>query len=106
MPCRYDPPEPDKREEKLAVLKEELKNTEALLCSVCNLLERQGFNFAENPLLDEWWTEHKKQDAKRKQEEARKAFIQNSITDIMNTKKLSELTEEEKTMLKKYGILK
>jgi len=33
-----------------------------LLCSACRTLERMGYDFGENPLLEAWWEYHKAQD--------------------------------------------
>ncbi len=37
----------------------------SLLCSACRVLERNKYDFEENPRLSEWWSEHKKQDEDR-----------------------------------------
>jgi len=62
-PC-YDPPEPRRRNVKKS-LKAKISRLESLLCSACRVHERLGVDFGENPLLDEWWAKHKKQDEKK-----------------------------------------
>ena len=58
MPC-YDPrAEQDWSAERFARM-------ESILCSACRALERMGYDFGENPLLDEWWVAHKAQDARK-----------------------------------------
>lgn len=33
-----------------------------LLCSACRALDRLGYDFGENPALDQWWDAHKRAD--------------------------------------------
>lgn len=79
-----------------------------LLCSACRTLERLGYDFDENPELSEWWDKHKKADAARlakEQQEAERAEYQRRIVRVALTKPVSELTSEEKALLKKHNFL-
>lgn len=59
MPC-YDPPD---RKTKTVYRKD--PRLVSLLCSACRALELFKFDFGLNPLLDEWWDKHKKEDKKK-----------------------------------------
>lgn len=39
-----------------------IKKLTAILCSDCRVLTRLKYDFDENPMLSEWWEEHKKDD--------------------------------------------
>lgn len=83
-----------------------------LLCSACRSLEKLGFSFAENPALDKWWDNHKKEDAAREERERRaelarlrKAAEERQAIEVAKSKRISELTTSEKSLLKRYGLL-
>lgn len=81
---------------------------EAMLCSASRVLERYGYDFDENPKLSVWWATHKAEDAAREQREAqerqRKAYRQGVIEAALK-KPVSELTAEEKQLLKEEKFL-
>lgn len=122
MPCRDYPPAYSesavdsqiiaKQSEELDKLKKENTDKEAMLCSVCRILETQNFDFGTNPLLDEWWTKHKEEDRKREEAEAtakaarlaRNLRRQRAI-EIAETKKLFELSNADKKLLREFNIL-
>jgi hypothetical protein len=74
---------------------------EPLLCSACQALERSGYNFAENPLLDAWWFEHRRKDEERRTKEAYQAVVLKAALG----KPVNELTIEEKRLLRARGFL-
>lgn len=83
-----------------------------MLCSVCRTLEAQGFDFHTNPMLDEWWVEHQKQDLKRQEAEiaAKEARLARNLRrqraiEIAETKKLFELSNADKKLLREFNIL-
>lgn len=39
-----------------------MSRMDSLLCSACRALKRMGYDFGENPLLDEWWHQHQIED--------------------------------------------
>lgn len=98
MPCRSDsyegftpqPPRPD---------------LTPLLCSACRALEKLEFDFATNPELDKWWHTHEEADTTRRLKEAKDRLERESAIEIANTKKLSELTQDDKQLLKKWKLL-
>lgn len=64
MPCRTD----DDDEGSALRTYEELNRVTALLCDACNRLEIAEFMPPSGALTD-WWREHKKADAVRKEQE-------------------------------------
>lgn len=107
MPCTDDGvPFPPTSEE---IAREKfVRRAEPLLCSACRALERLGYDFDENPELSEWWDNHKKQDAKRLEAERlaeeKLKWERKVINDALD-KPVSELTKEEKKLLKKHNFL-
>ena len=87
------------------ISQKEMSTVESLLCSACRSLESAGFDFGKNPELDRWWHAHEEADAKRRVEEARVKLERERAIDLANTKKVSELTKEERALLKKHRIL-
>lgn len=85
-----------------------VKRLESMLCSACRTLERGGFDFDENPMLSEWWAAHKAEDEERQRKERevanRKAYRQ-GIIEVALKKPVSELTAEEKKLLKEEKFL-
>lgn len=69
---------------------------ESLLCSACGTLEQSyGYNFALNPLLHEWWYEHKETDVQRTEQK---------IISAINKERKTPLTNEQIKLMKLYGI--
>lgn len=84
------------------------KRMESLLCSACRVLERMHYDFDENPALSEWWDAHKEADAKRRDEEFKRQSLDTFHKIVIKTavtKKISELSEEERKILKMHGYL-
>ncbi len=90
-----------------------LKKVEAALCGVLTVLENVpddwGINLTVDDILDvvdwkeagikrawleDWWEEHKKEDASRREREE-----QNRITQAKRAEALSKLTPEERKLL-------
>lgn len=59
MPC-YD------SRDDASEIRREMAYVEALLCGACKVLHRLNYDFGENPVLDEWWDKHKKEDERKK----------------------------------------
>jgi len=49
-------------------LRDEHQRLTVLLCAASNILKRYGYNFQENPELDEWVTKHLRVDKSRARE--------------------------------------
>lgn len=107
MPCIGGPSwsEEQAEEKRKKNLEERYKS---MLCSACRALERMGYDFDENPALSEWWDAHKREDAaklaKQQQEAERKEYQKRIVREAL-AKPVSELTEEEKALLKKHNFL-
>lgn len=98
MPCRVDSPDSDTQ----AKNKKKINKLERLLCSSCTVLERDGYNFAENPELDRWWHQHKQADEARALAEAVKNKEIEHVIELLK-KPAGELTREEWTLIKKHA---
>src|SRR5579859_7204102 len=109
MPCTDCGPMPhqniegpeDRRiysESDIAGIKERLDNVTDMLCAVLALLENSPEDIDEvslefkhlPPKIKNWWKSHKKADAKKAAEEAKR---------LAKVKALSKLTKEEKKLL-------
>ncbi len=111
MPC-YDGRDHYTWEDGQREIEEVRKELVPLLCSACTALERQGYNFSENPQLDRWWHRHKLEDKRRQQQEleaqaklAREQVEKKLAIEWANTKKVSELSTVEIALMKKHGVL-
>lgn len=105
MPCRTDYDSPPVRV--VTQYKDDPKMIE-LICSACRALQRMGYDFDENPALSVWWESHKIQDAERQERErqkAAKAEYERRIVEEALAKKITELTEDEKKLLRKHKYL-
>ncbi len=78
---------------------------EVLLCSACRALANLNYDFGLNPELDRFWHKHQEKDNTRKVKEAKEKLEFNEALRIAEEKTLSQLTSEEKQLLKKYKIL-
>lgn len=99
MPCNSGPTieQQKEAEAKKKAEKQKAEKLEVLLCSACNVLEREGYNFSENPALDEWWHEHKKEDLKRKALE-----VQEQARKLQEIERAKEEIERAKMLIKKH----
>lgn len=93
-----------RKDRQIKNMDKELEVRDSLLCSACRVLERIGYDFEENPRLSEWWDEHKKEDQKREKEEAKKR-LNHQLAIELSKKPVSQLTKEDKALLKKEGFL-
>lgn len=108
MPCAYDESTEEiaerQRKRDQALVKEETKKYEALLCSACRELESQGYDFDKNPALSIWWHEHKMADEKERLEAQALEFEKRSIMAAL-AKSIVELNDDEKALLRKHKYL-
>lgn len=113
MPCSDGGPDPRtetlRQQQSMTVAAQRSEaRMRSLLCSACTALEAQGFNFALNPLLDEWWTDHKAHDAAKAAEQAQRELAARlageRVLSLSNTK-LIDMTEDDKAFLRKHGVL-
>ena len=108
MPCRDDYPVSSVREVENPKTKKKLDKTEALLCSVCRVLEKNKFEFELNPELDNWWAAHKAEDERVAEEKAiklaKERFEKERLAEVME-KAFRDLTLEDKKLLRKFKCL-
>jgi hypothetical protein len=86
-------------------LRQQLENMKEMLCSSCRVLEREGYDFDENPLLSKWWDKHKKEDQARlaKEIKERNEFL--LAKGIAESTPVSKLSKTHKDLLKKHGFM-
>ena len=84
---------------------ETIKKLSSLLCSACRVLDKTQYDFDENPALSEWWEDHKKQDEKKEQAKIKKNLEKQKAFNIAKTKKLIDLTSQEKSLLRKHDLI-
>jgi len=99
MPCRTDPPDYYYQDKK------KIEDLKVLLCSACSSLETYSHNFALNPSLDEWWHEHKEEDARRKAKEAQKNLELTRCRYLMSNVLLSNMKKEDRELLRKHKFI-
>jgi len=118
MPCRDGRDDWPNRTQEATIsrLSQELKKAKddytKMLCSACRALEAQDFDFGTNPLLDDWWAAHKAEDQARVEAELRaesaraaKAIRHKQAIQTAHFKTISELTDEERALLKEFDII-
>jgi hypothetical protein len=104
MPCSDGGYGREMEAKERADLRNELKRMDPLLCSACRALEKVGFDFDTNPELADWWFKHKLEDAKLA-EAAAKVEFEKRVVAAAILKPFSEISDEEKALLKKYKYL-
>ncbi len=106
MPCQMDFPTPYAgTNDNTDKLKKKNSSLEVMLCSACRTLESYNFDFDTNPQLSVWWHKHKEEDEARKEKEAKDKFKRNYLINLINTKKVNELSKKEIQELKAAGYL-
>jgi len=102
MPCSDGGPSPyDRLSEEVKKHKSETRLMASMLCSACLALESTGYDFKQNPRLDEWWDAHKKVDEHRELRER----LHRERLDSIKKKHFDELTDDDKRFLKDNGYL-
>ncbi len=81
------------------------KKLASLLCSTCRALEKEDYDFDLNPRLSEWWAEHKKEDEERERKALKVKLEKQKAFELARTKKIVDLTQQEKNLLRKYKLL-
>ena len=81
-----------------------LDEMKEMLCSACRVLERNNYDFDENPLLSKWWDKHKKEDEAKARVEAQR-LLEIGMCQTIATKPLHKLTKADLALLKKHGYL-
>lgn len=94
--------ERDSRIAQRAYQRKEIDKREKLLCSACRVLESKDYDFGMNPELDRWWAEHKEEDLKREEAEAKKIFQRNYAVELAK-KPFNELASFELDILREQG---
>lgn len=79
-------------------------NLTVLLCSACRALESLGYDFAQNPSLDKWWDNHKKEDREREIEELREQRQREYVKTLLE-KPVGQLEKDELKFLREQGEL-
>ena len=103
MPC-YSEPSYSYYDREQSKLENKLARVESLLCSACRSLDASGFDFSMNPLLDEWWANHIKEDNQRMLEEMKAKQLKDHCEKLLK-KPYGELTPEDKDNLRKLNLL-
>jgi len=86
----------------------ELEVMKEMLCSSCRVLEREGYDFDENPLLSKWWDNHKKEDEARVAKEIKERnerLLAQGIAMSLTIAELKNLNGERRDLLRKYGFI-
>ena len=106
MPCSDGGPSREQLEDERQRNREQSR-LPGLLCSAARALERLGYDFDENPELSDWWAKHKKEDDARIAHEnaakERKVWADRIVKEALK-KPISELTAEEKKLLKERNF--
>lgn len=84
--------------------KQKIKRLESLLCSASRVLEKFKYDFDENPLLSEWWDNHKEED-EQKEKEKNAARLRKERALQLSKKSIKDLTKSEIRILKQEGYL-
>jgi hypothetical protein len=85
-------------------LKEENSDLRTMLCSVLRTMDHLHWDYNTNPMVARWWEEHKRYDA----EIERTALLKENKRKIaidLSKKPVSELTQEDKKLLREEGFL-
>jgi hypothetical protein len=104
MPCRDDRDSCNTNHVNDA-LQASVASLEVLLCSACTQLELQKHNFAVNPALDTWWSNHKKEDEAAEDEKIRKKVRTQLARTLALLTPIARLTEEDKKLMREEGFL-
>lgn len=104
MPCS------DNREPEPIVITDtrQVRKLESMLCSACRVLEKQGFDFDENPRLSEWWAKHQREDEKAKEKTERARIRKQKRKELVATllkMTIHDLTPDDRKILKEEGYL-
>lgn len=89
MPCRRGPDKFDDYHDPSVM--------RSVLCSVCRMLEEDGYDFDKNPALSEWWSTHKELDEIKRRDERR--------ADELMDRPLRELSGDDVSFLERMGRL-
>lgn len=99
MPCRDGGYTEEQIEENFN--RKKIDDLTAMLCSLCRWAADNGYDWAQNPLLDRWWDEHKKEDDKRElAEKATSARIR-----MLKKTPAGKLTMDDVRFLQEQGVL-
>lgn len=83
---------------------QEIDDLTAMLCSASKTLEDFNYDFDKNPLLSKWWDNHKKLDIKAAQQQTTKRLLYEEAV-VISKKPFNQLTDSDKTILKREGFL-